>query len=55
MRLVRWLVSEVGEVAGKCLLHIDSLDGDLIHEFATVKEKWDQLQAKYSKVQLRAN
>ena len=29
---------------------IDSLDGDLIHEFAMVKEKWDQLWAKYSKV-----
>ena len=34
---------------------IDPLDGDLIHKFATVKEKWDQLQTKYSKVQPQAN
>jgi hypothetical protein len=34
---------------------IDRLDGDLIREFATVKEKWDQLRAKYSKVRPQAN
>jgi len=34
---------------------IDSLDGDLICEFATVKDKWNQLFAKYSKIRLQAN
>ena len=34
---------------------IDPLDEDFIQEFATVKEKWDQLRAKYSKVQPQAN
>ena len=34
---------------------IDSLDKDLIREFATVKEKWDQLHAKYSKIRPQAN
>ena len=34
---------------------IDPLDGDLICEFATVKEKWDQLRAKYNKVRPQAN
>ena len=34
---------------------IDPLDGDLIREFATVKEKWNQLYAKYSKVRPQAN
>ena len=34
---------------------IDPLDGDLIREFDTVKEKWDQLYAKYSKVRPQAN
>src|SRR5436189_4331482 len=34
---------------------IDPLDGDLIREFATVKEKLDQLWTKYSKVRLQAN
>jgi len=34
---------------------INLLDGDLICEFATVKEKWNKLYEKYSKVQLQAN
>ena len=34
---------------------IDLLDKDLIREFATTKEKWEQLHAKYSKVQSQAN
>ena len=34
---------------------IDSLDIDMIYEFATVKEKWDHLRMKYSKVRPQAN
>ena len=34
---------------------IDLLDEDLISELATVKEKWEQLLAKYSKVRPQAN
>jgi len=34
---------------------IDSLDKDLIREFTTVKEKWDQLYTKYSKTRPQAN
>ena len=34
---------------------INLLDRDLICEFATVKEKWNKLYEKYSKVRLQAN
>ena len=31
-------------------IYINLLDSNLIYKFATVKEKWDQLRTKYSKV-----
>ena len=51
-RLYRKALAKVLYTISIC---IDPLDGDLIYEFAIVKEKWDQLYAKYSKVRLQAN